>query len=122
MMKANYLDLGPLGACLCLLIGQCVAAQTVSGTINDIADLPLQNVRVTLYNSDTTYFNEDRTDALGAYVFNSVPAGSYLLNASRADLAYARVAIATDGVASLVQDLTVSPQARARVFPECVWS
>lgn len=108
MMKANYLDLGPLGACLCLLIGQCVAAQTVSGTINDIADLPLQNVRVTLYNSDTTYFNEDRTDALGAYVFNSVPAGSYLLNASRADLAYARVAIATDGVASLVQDLTVS--------------
>ncbi len=85
---------------------QCTA-QTVSGSVTDPLSTPLIGVRVTLFNSDTSYFAEKRTDLLGAFEFASVPAGSYTLNASRADLAYARVTITPNGIDPLQQDLAV---------------
>lgn len=83
-------------------------AQSISGTITDPMSTPLMDVRVTLHNSDTTFFAEERSDALGMYQFSGVPAGSYTVNASRADLAYARVSISTNGVDPIMQDLTVN--------------
>lgn len=83
-------------------------AQSISGTITDPMSTPLMDVRVTLNNSDTTFFAEERSDALGMYQFSGVPAGSYTVNASRADLAYARVSISTNGVDPIMQDLTVN--------------
>ena len=83
-------------------------SQTVSGTISDVFSAPLQDVRVTLYNNDTSYFAEKRTDPLGVFQFTAVPSDGYTLNASRADLAYARVAITTNGIDPLTQDLVVS--------------
>ncbi len=82
--------------------------QTVSGVVSDVSSIPLAGARVTLCNVDTSYFAEDRTDALGTYAFTGVPAGSYTLNASRADLAYRRAAITTNGVDPVAQDLTVA--------------
>ncbi len=90
-----------------MVTGQ-LCAQSISGIITGVGLGPLENVRVTLYNSDTSSFGEERTDALGEYQFNGVAAGSYTLNASRADLAYARIPIITNGVDPIAQDLIVS--------------
>ncbi|MEO8590711.1 MAG: galactose oxidase-like domain-containing protein [Flavobacteriales bacterium] len=84
-----------------------VQAQSVSGTVTSPLSAPLATVRVTLYNSDTSYFAEERTNGSGFFTFPSVPAGIYELNASRADLAYARVAITTNGIDPLQEDLTL---------------
>ncbi len=103
-------DHAPTLAILCIatLLGLGAQAQVVSGSILDPGSVSLENVRVTLYNSDTSYFAEERTGASGDFLFNAVPAGDYTLNASRSDLAYARAPIVTNGVDPLTQDLIVS--------------
>ena len=108
MQPGNHIKQFLLSGASVTLMGHGVMAQTVSGTVNDVGSAPLANVRVLLYNSDTSYFNEERTDVLGTFNFNGVPAGNYMLNASRADLAYARVAVTTNGLDPLTQDLVVS--------------
>lgn len=80
----------------------------VTGVVSDMMSTALPDVRVTLYNADTSFFAEERTDALGNYMFMGVPADVYTVNASRADLAYTRVPITTNGVDPLMQDLVVS--------------
>lgn len=91
-----------------IFLGSVAAlAQTISGTITDPMMAPLANARVTLYTSDTTFFAEERSNAMGMYQFTAVPAGSYMVNASRADRAYTRVAVTTNGVDPLTQDLMV---------------
>jgi len=84
------------------------AAQSVSGTVTDPVSAPLNGVRVTLYNSDTSYFAEVRTNGTGYFTFPAVPSGTYKLNASRADLAYQRVNVVTNGISSVNQNLTVA--------------
>lgn len=83
------------------------SAQTLSGIITDPLSIPLTNARVTLYNSDTTFFAEERSDALGMYQFSGLPADNFTVNASRADLAYTRVAVTTNGLDPIMLDLIV---------------
>ena len=83
-------------------------AQSVNGNVSDLGSTPLQNARVTIYNSDTSFFAEDRTDASGNYLFMAVPGDVYTVNASRADLAFQRITINTNGVDPFTQDLVVS--------------
>ena len=92
---------------LALTAFQC-AAQSVSGTVTDPLSIPLPGARVTLYNTDTSYFAEERTNGSGFFTFPAVPAGTYNLNASRADLAYKRVNVVTNGITNVVQNLTVA--------------
>lgn len=82
-------------------------AQSVGGMITDTLNGPLVGVRVTLYNADTSFFAETRSDPSGIYQFVGVPADTYTLNASRADLAYTRSALVTNGVDPEVSDVTV---------------
>ena len=84
-----------------------LSAQTISGMVMDPLSVPLENARVILYNADTTFFVEDRSDATGMYQFSGVPAGSYMVNASRADRAYARVPLTSNGVDPIALDLVV---------------
>ncbi len=56
------------------------AQSIVSGTVQDsITANPLFNVRVTIFNSDTSFFREARTDSNGDYSFQNIPSGTYSL-------------------------------------------
>jgi hypothetical protein len=58
----------------CLLFGK-LSAQTLTGTITDEGNLPVAEVRITLFNADTSLFWETRTDTAGQYLFENLPAG-----------------------------------------------
>ena len=50
----------------------------IIGSVADsVTGLPIPNSRVTLFNSDTTFFREVRTVAAGNFVFNNIPANTY---------------------------------------------
>ena len=57
MQPGNHIKQFLLSGASVTLMGHGVMAQTVSGTVNDVGSAPLANVRVLLYNSDTSYFN-----------------------------------------------------------------
>ena len=55
----------------------------IIGSVADSATgLQIPNVRVTLFNNDTTFFREERTLTNGTYLFNNVPANIYSLGAA----------------------------------------
>lgn len=51
------------------------SAQTLTGTITDPVGAPVVNARITLFNADTSWFWEARTDASGKYLFENLPSG-----------------------------------------------
>jgi len=52
---------------------------TVSGKVKTSSGVPISNVRVTLFNGDTTIFFEKRTNANGVYTIRDVSAGNYTI-------------------------------------------
>ena len=69
------------GALIILLTMSCLSAfsqNTISGsTIDSITNTNIINTRVTLFNSDTTFFLEERTANNGNFQFNNIPDGNY---------------------------------------------
>ncbi|MEO6760056.1 MAG: carboxypeptidase-like regulatory domain-containing protein, partial [Saprospiraceae bacterium] len=57
---------------LAFLLTCSVSAQTLTGTVTDANGSPIAGTRVTLYNSDTSFFRETRTDASGQYLFENL--------------------------------------------------
>ena len=66
-------------------------ASTVSGEVRRVTapNDPIDNARVTLFDTSLTFFREQRTDSRGAYSFNNVPKGSYQLGVAALRFEYA---------------------------------
>lgn len=60
-----------------------------------------------MYKADISFFAETRSDPSGTYQFSGVPADTYTLNASRADLAYSRSTVVTNGIDPEDRDVSV---------------
>jgi Domain of unknown function (DUF1929)/Carboxypeptidase regulatory-like domain len=76
-----------LALCLGLALTGPAVAQTVSGIVED-DDGPIAGARVTLFDADTTFFRETRSDGSGAFAIAGVPPGAYLLGAAAFDRDY----------------------------------
>ena len=48
----------------------------------------INGARVTLFNSDTTYFNEDRTNSIGEYLFSNIESGEYKIGVAKSNYNY----------------------------------
>lgn len=69
--------------------GGSSAIAMVSGIVTDAGSgQSVSNARVTLFNSNLTFFREVRADAQGAYAFAGVPIGSYQLGVAARDREY----------------------------------
>lgn len=79
-----------------------LSAQTLVGTITDPAGVFVQNARITLFNADTSYFRETRTNANGQYLFENLPAGGPYLFFGVAKPGYAYFENATTGIIGTV--------------------
>ncbi len=74
----------PLAAALFLLVGAPALAASVSGTVRNEQNAPLQNMQVRLWAASSkglTAAHSVTTDAQGAFTFTQIPAGTYKLNA-----------------------------------------
>ena len=66
----------------------------IIGSVADsVTGLPIPNVRVTLFNNDTTFFREERTLTNGTYLFNNVPGNIYSLGAASVGEDYKQIAL-----------------------------
>ena len=70
-----------------------ICQNTVSGQVTDVNVVAVSGARITLFDSALTYFQEDRTDAVGAYTFSNVPSGNYLLGVEKIGKEYVEQAI-----------------------------
>jgi hypothetical protein len=64
------------------------AAQDVAGVVTATGGGPLGGARITLFDADTTFFREARSDADGAFAVSGVPPGTYTVGASLMGRAY----------------------------------
>lgn len=74
---------------LCLIISSkmLVAQYTISGKIT-VSSQSIGDARVTLFNSDTTYFVEERSDNIGIFSFSDVPFGTYTIGVAKSNYNY----------------------------------
>lgn len=70
---------------------------TINGTISPPGGGAINSARITLFNVDTTYFAEERSDASGNYSFSNIPAGSFTIGASGFDLEYKTNSLTVSG-------------------------
>lgn len=71
----------------CTSFNSISAQLSLSGTIN-YQSLPVTGARITLFNKDTTFFQEERTNSLGYYQFSNLPPGDYTLGVAKLDYDY----------------------------------
>ena len=71
-----------------------VAQFNVAGSADDsITAGPLINARITLFNIDTTFFREERTDANGDFQFTNIPANIYSLGVASSGMEYIQISL-----------------------------
>lgn len=87
---------------LTLLTAASLPAQTLTGTITDLIGTPVANARVTLFNADTSWFWETRTDVSGQYLFENLPGGGPYLLFGVAKPSFAYFQNATTGIIGTV--------------------
>ncbi|MFN0015356.1 MAG: carboxypeptidase-like regulatory domain-containing protein, partial [Saprospiraceae bacterium] len=83
---------------LALLTTHAISAQTLTGTITNPVGASVANARVTLFNADTSWFWEARTDANGKYLFENLPGGGPYLFFGVAKPGFAYFQNATTGI------------------------
>lgn len=76
-----------------LLAGIFIASHHVSSQLNisgivDYQTQPIKDVRVTLFNKDTSFFEEERTNALGKYQFANIPTDIYTIGVEKPEYNY----------------------------------
>ncbi len=71
---------------ICIFLALAVKAYSqfsIGGTVRDQPFTQFMiNARMTLFNSDTTFFRETRADMSGVYSFTNIPPGSYSIGCS----------------------------------------
>ncbi len=70
---------------------------TIAGKVKTSTGTPIANVRVTLFNSDTTIFFEKRTNANGIYIIKNVAAGSYTIGVAAIEKEYEEAPVNVTG-------------------------
>lgn len=102
--------LRPIAALSLLLIlaGSATQAATIRGTVAGWDSPAIAGARLTLVNGDTSIVLEERSAADGAYRFDSVSAGSWLIGASRQGYAY-RESLRVVAGTELVNDFVLGP-------------
>ncbi|HOY03944.1 MAG TPA: DUF1929 domain-containing protein [Saprospiraceae bacterium] len=86
-------------------------AQTLTGTITGPDNEPIAGARITLFNADTSWFWETRTDAAGQYLFENLPAGGPYLFFGVAKPGFAYFQNATTGIlGTVVHDATLEAE------------
>lgn len=70
-----------------------IASHQISSQLNisgivDYQTQPIKDVRVTLFNKDTSFFEEERTSALGKYQFLNIPADIYTIGVEKPEYNY----------------------------------
>lgn len=70
-----------------------IASHHVSSQLNisgivDYQTMPIKDVRVTLFNKDTSFFEEERTNALGKYQFANIPTDIYTIGVEKPEYNY----------------------------------
>ena len=78
------------------------SAQTLTGTITGPDNAPVAGARITLFNADTSWFWETRTDAAGQYLFENLPGGGPYLFFGVAKPGFAYFQNATTGILGTV--------------------
>ncbi len=63
--------------------GETLGQTLVTGEVKDLAAVSIQGARITLFNAEQSYFQEERTDPTGAFSFSNIPAGTYFLGAEK---------------------------------------
>ena len=91
-----------------ILAGSATQAATIRGTVAGWDSPAIAGARVTLVNGDTSIVLEERSAADGAYRFDSVSAGSWLIGASRQGYAY-RESLRVVAGTELVNDFVLGP-------------
>lgn len=88
-----------------------IAAQTLTGTVTDLAAAPVADARITLFNADTSWFWETRTDAAGQYLFENLPGGGPYLFFGVAKPGMAYFQNATTGIlGTVVHNAQIEPE------------
>lgn len=64
-----------------------LAQYTITGKIANSIQA-VEGARVTLFNSDTTYFLEKRSTNMGLYIFSNIPTGNYKIGVAKPDYNY----------------------------------
>lgn len=60
---------------------------SITGNVT-VQSLPVQDARITLFNSDTTFFLEERTTISGDYTFSGIPSGIYTIGFAKLNEEY----------------------------------
>lgn len=90
---------------------QNLSAQTLTGTVTGPDSAPVAGARVTLFNADTSWFWETRTDATGQYLFENLPGGGPYLFFGVAKPGFAYFQNATTGiVGTVIHDAQLEPE------------
>lgn len=84
-------------------------AATISGSVTAAGGGPIAGARVTLANSDVTFFREARSDAGGQYAIPGVPPGLYTLGSSALTFEYREVSVSV-GAVDLTRNFTLGPE------------
>ena len=82
--------------------------QTVSGRVSDSLGMVIA-ARITLFNSDTTYFRETRSDSTGIFSIEKIPAGSYRIGGSYPAREYQETAVSASEADAQI-DFFLSPE------------
>ena len=89
MTKRNSSLLKGVFASLLLLLSHGVFSQNIlSGLITDEMVIPIPGARVTMFNATQTFFQEERTNTMGAYLFSNIPSGTYFLGVEKISKEY----------------------------------
>ncbi|HLF62192.1 MAG TPA: galactose oxidase-like domain-containing protein [Saprospiraceae bacterium] len=104
-------------AIFCLLLNDTLSAQVLTGTILDVAAIPISNARITLFNNDTTMFWEARTDKNGIYWIDDLPEGGPYLFFGVSAPGFDYFENATTGILdTLVWDAVLLPETQTGVW------
>ena len=66
----------------------------INGIVSEqLSTQKLQDARITLFNADTTFFRETRSNASGNYTFSNIPANTYSLGVSYLNKEYQQISM-----------------------------
>lgn len=95
-----------------LLLIASFAAKSQFTITGNVTDQPftqvLQNARLTLFNADTSFFRETRSDISGNYTFSNIPSNTYALGVSFLNKEYQQININLSANASY--NFSLSPE------------
>ncbi len=92
---------------ICLLALHNNAAGQLSGLVKDNSNNTVSAARITVFNSDTSFFSEARSNGTGNFQFSGLPNGNYFVGASHPSTGYVQSPVIING--ATVYNITLPP-------------